>query len=128
MRTVRVDALVELPNVGCGRVRASAGSSTRPDHLGGGLFAEESSAVIPIHELLSRIRWDEEYGNADFVIGYYDRVEERIITVSLKELYFNKDDHFDFELLDDEGVTHTIPLHRIRQVFRNGELVWERKV
>lgn len=84
--------------------------------------------MIPIHELVSRIRWDEEYGKADFVIGYYDRVEERIIPVSLKELYFDKEDHFDFELLDEDGVTHTIPLHRIRQVFRNGELVWQRIV
>jgi uncharacterized protein (UPF0248 family) len=84
--------------------------------------------VIPIHELLSRIRWDEAYGNADFLIGYYDRVEERIISVPLKELYFDSEDHFDFQLLDEEGVTHTIPLHRIRQVFRNGEKVWERIV
>ncbi len=83
--------------------------------------------MIPIHQLLSRIRWDEEYGDADFVIGYYDRVEDRIVLVPLKALHFEKEDHFDFELLDDEGVTHTIPLHRIRQVFRNGELVWERK-
>ena len=84
--------------------------------------------MIPIHELLSRIRWDEAYGNADFVIGYYDRIEDRIITVPLKELYYDKEDHFDFELMDEEGDTHTIPLHRIRQVFRNGELVWERHV
>ncbi len=84
--------------------------------------------MIPIHELLSRIRWDEAYGKADFVIGYYDRVEERIITVPLKELYFDGEDHFDFQLLDEEGVTHTIPLHRIRQLFRNGELVWQREV
>ena len=84
--------------------------------------------MIPIHELLNRIRWDEAYGNADFVIGYYDRVEDKVITVPLKELYFVKEDHFDFELLDEDGITHTVPLHRIRQVFRNGELVWERVV
>ncbi len=83
--------------------------------------------MIPIHKLLSRIRWDKEYGNADFVIGYYDRVEDRIIAVPLKELYFDKQDHFDFELIDEEGESHTIPLHRIRQVFRNGECVWQRK-
>ena len=84
--------------------------------------------MIPIHELLSRIRWDEAYGHADFVIGYYDRLEDRVMTVPLKELYFDPEDHFDFQLLDEEGVTHTIPLHRIRQVFRNGELVWQRVV
>jgi uncharacterized protein (UPF0248 family) len=89
------------------------------------LFAEY--LMIPIHELLNRIRWDEEYGDAEFIIGYYDRLEERIISVPLKSLYFDSEDHFDFELVDDEGVTHTIPLHRIRQVYRNGNLVWERK-
>ena len=82
--------------------------------------------MVPIQELLSRIRWDEAYGNADFVIGYYDRMQDRIVSAPLKELYFEKEDHFDFQLVDDMGETHTIPLHRIRQVFRNGELVWER--
>jgi uncharacterized protein (UPF0248 family) len=82
--------------------------------------------MIPIQELLSRIRWDEAYGNADFVIGYYDRTQDLIVSAPLKELYFEKEDHFDFQLVDDMGETHTIPLHRIRQVFRNGESVWER--
>ena len=84
--------------------------------------------MIPIHELLNRIRWDKEYGNADFVIGYYDRIEDRIICVPFREIWFDRQDHFDFTCTDDEGATHTIPLHRIRQVFRNGELIWEREV
>jgi uncharacterized protein (UPF0248 family) len=83
--------------------------------------------MIPIHELLNRIRWDEDYGNADFIIGYYDRVENRIIKVCLKELFFDKEDHFDFELIDEVGETHTIPLHRIKEVYRNGDLVWRRE-
>jgi uncharacterized protein (UPF0248 family) len=28
----------------------------------------------PIHELLARIRWDAEFANSRFVIGYWDRV------------------------------------------------------
>lgn len=83
--------------------------------------------MIPIHELLNRIRWDEEFGNANFVIGYYDRLADKIIDVPLKELIFDRDDHFDFELVDDEGVTHTIPLHRIKTVYRNGNLIWHRE-
>lgn len=83
--------------------------------------------MIPIHELLNRIRWDEDYGNADFVIGYYDRVENRILKVHLKELFFDKEDHFDFELIDDVGEAHTIPLHRIKEVYRDGDLVWRRE-
>ena len=83
--------------------------------------------MIPIQELLNRIRWDQAYGNASFVIGYDDHIAHRIIRVPLKELSFDRDDHFDFELMDDTGEWHSIPLHRIRQVFRNGELVWERQ-
>ncbi len=83
--------------------------------------------MIPIHELLNRIRWDKDFGDANFIIGYYDRIEDRIIKVSLKELSFEKDDRFDFELVDDMGETHTIPLHRIKEVYRNGELIWQRE-
>jgi uncharacterized protein (UPF0248 family) len=83
--------------------------------------------MIPIHELLSRIRWDSDFGRADFVIGYYDRVTDEIIRVPLTELYFEPDDHFSFELVDDAGALHSIPLHRIREVFRDGELIWQRQ-
>ena len=83
--------------------------------------------MIPIHELLNRIRWDEEYGQADFEIGYYDRLEDRIIRVPVREIFFESDDHFDFELYDNEGELHSIPLHRVKQVFRNGELIWHRE-
>ena len=84
--------------------------------------------MIPIHELLNRIIWDKEYGEARFVIGYYDRVSDEIVRVPFKELDFDPGDHFDFSLIDEEGETHTIPLHRIREVFRNDELVWERHI
>jgi len=83
--------------------------------------------MMPIHELLSRIRWDERFGQAQFVIGYYDRVEKRIIRVPLRELYFEPGDHFAFDLIDQEGALHNIPLHRIKQVYRNGELIWHRE-
>lgn len=82
--------------------------------------------MIPIHELLNRIRWDPEYADADFTIGYYDRIENKIIVVPVKEIFFNYKDKFDFQLIDEEGVLHTIPLHRIKQVFRDRILIWER--
>ncbi len=82
--------------------------------------------MIPIHELLNRIRWDKAYAAADFEIGYYDRLGDCIIRVPMREIFFEPDDHFSFDLYDDEGELHSIPLHRIRQVFRNGELIWQR--
>lgn len=29
--------------------------------------------MIPIHELINRIRWDEALAKGNFIIGYYDR-------------------------------------------------------
>jgi uncharacterized protein (UPF0248 family) len=83
--------------------------------------------MLPIHELLSRIRWDESYGNAEFTIGYYDRVEGRVLRVSFRELHFPENDHFSFQLINANGEIHNVPYHRVREVFRNGELIWHRK-
>lgn len=82
--------------------------------------------MIPIQDLLHRIRWDPEFGRGEFVIGYYDRVEREIIQVSFTEVAFPKDAPGVFELIDGEGRTHTIPLHRVRAVYKNGELIWRR--
>ena len=84
--------------------------------------------MIPIHELLNKIRWDQAFGAADFSVGYYDRIAATILVVPFSSLNFSTHDHFEFTLVDDEGAVHTIPFHRIRQVFRNGELIWERRV
>jgi len=33
--------------------------------------------MIPIQELLNRIKWDKSFGAGRFEITYYDRVEEK---------------------------------------------------
>lgn len=80
----------------------------------------------PIQELLSRIRWDKDYAAADFVVGYYDRVEDSIILVPFQELYFDEQDHFAFQVLDENGESHNIPFHRVKALYKNGELIWHR--
>ncbi len=82
--------------------------------------------MLPIHELLNRIRWDSSFGQGDFVIGYYDRVADRIEHVPLREVSFEPGNHFAFTLIDAEGAAHEIPLHRIKEVIKNGELIWQR--
>ncbi len=83
--------------------------------------------MIPIHELLSRIRWDRQFGAGDFVIGYYDRVEDTVIRVPMRELFFQPDNHFAFDIIDQDGVLHSVPLHRIREVYRDDKLIWHRE-
>ncbi len=80
----------------------------------------------PIHELLNRIRWDADFGDAEFALGYYDCVERRIIVIPLAQASYGHPDDPDFELIDDEGRPIHVPFHRVKQVFRNGELIWSR--
>jgi uncharacterized protein (UPF0248 family) len=81
----------------------------------------------PIHELFSRIRWDEEFGAANFEVGYVDKLEQAVVRVSFRELIFDPDDHFRFQLVDQEGEVHAIPYHRVKELYRNGELIWHRE-
>ncbi|KAI5915725.1 DUF504 domain-containing protein [Thauera sp. 2A1] len=83
--------------------------------------------MTPLHELLSRIRWDAEFGAADFVVGYYDRVAGGIVRVDMQALSVDPDNHSLLDLIDEDGVVRSMPMHRVREVFRDGELIWKRE-
>lgn len=83
--------------------------------------------MIPVWELLNRIRWDEEFAKAEFRIGYYDRLEDAIIVVPFSQVLQEPGDHFSVQITDDEGIFHRVPLHRIKEVYRNGKLIWKRE-
>lgn len=80
----------------------------------------------PIDQLLDRIKWDRAFGDGAFAIGYYDRVAARIVRRPLTDLLFEPAERDSFLLMDEEGVYQRIPLHRVREVYRNGELIWQR--
>ncbi len=82
--------------------------------------------MIPVHELLARIRWDENFGKSRFVIGYWDRVEGKVLRADLREIVWDAENPAFFDLMDEEGVMHSIPFHRVREVWRGGELIWQR--
>ncbi|PLX84853.1 MAG: DUF504 domain-containing protein [Desulfuromonas sp.] len=83
--------------------------------------------MIPIQDLLNRIRWDPEFGRASFRLGYWDRVDQRVVQVPFHRLHFPEGDHFAFDLEDLEGEVHHVPLHRVRDVYRDGKLIWHRE-
>jgi len=83
--------------------------------------------MIPMRELLSRIRRDKDFGQGEFIIGYYDKVEDAIIRLPLREILVRPDDHFAFDIIDQEGVLQSIPAHWIREVYKDGELIWHRE-
>jgi uncharacterized protein (UPF0248 family) len=82
--------------------------------------------MIPIRELLSRIRWDPEFGRGSFTVGYYDRIKRSIVKVPLTRIGFEQGGRAWFEAVEEDGSAHAVPYHRIREVYRDGELIWKR--
>jgi uncharacterized protein (UPF0248 family) len=80
----------------------------------------------PIHELLARIRWDADFAGSRFVIGYWDRVAGKVQRADLREIAWDADNPSFFDLTDEDGETHGIPFHRVREVWRDGALIWQR--
>lgn len=83
--------------------------------------------MIPIQKLLNRIRWDAEFVKGNFELGYYDRAENRIILVPLKEVTFPTESPSAFQLVDPDGKAHRVPFHRVREVYKNAQRIWHRR-
>ncbi len=76
--------------------------------------------MVPIIDLLNKLKWSSEGKKEVYELCYYDRItgkEKRIEYKNIKGF----DNQF-FNLGDKE-----IPLHRIKKVYKNGKLIWERK-
>ena len=82
--------------------------------------------MIPIHELLNRIRWDPEFAKGNFQLGYFDRTESRIILVPFQEVTFPPESPETFQFANIEGQIHRVPFHRVREVYKDSERIWHR--
>jgi len=82
--------------------------------------------VTPIHQVLARIRWDPEFGRGHFELAYLDRLEKRLVRVPLESVVFRPEDRFGFQAVEADGSVHSVPYHRVRELWRDGELIWSR--
>ena len=81
-----------------------------------------------IQELLDRIHRDTEFGRGYFEIGYYSRgrMEKEIILVSFNEVTQLPGNKFSFHVFDEDGIAHCVPMHRVQELYKDGELIWKR--
>jgi uncharacterized protein (UPF0248 family) len=82
--------------------------------------------MIPIQDLLHRIQWDREFGSATFEVGYIDRVAGGTVRVPFRDLRLERGQLVVQNLFEEDGTNATIPLHRVREVRRDGRLIWQR--
>jgi len=83
--------------------------------------------VQPIQEVLNRIRWDPSYeGGRRFALTYVDHAKAIPVLVPFSSVTFDAGSSRMIGIEDGEGEVRKIPLHRIRQVFRDGVVIWAR--
>jgi len=82
--------------------------------------------MLPIQDLLHRIRWDPEFGKGRFEIAYLDKVAGRLERIPLELVRFEPGESFGFEIVGLHGEERFIPFHRVREVYRDGALIWRR--
>jgi len=82
--------------------------------------------VIPIHDLLHRIRWDPDFGRGRFEIAYVDHASDALVHVPLEAVRFDPNEPFGFEIAGGDDEERFIPFHRVREVYRDGERIWHR--
>ncbi len=80
----------------------------------------------PIQDLLHRIQWDADFGRAVFEIGYADHVTHTLVRVPWSRVQFPSGEHFALDVQEEDGSSHMVPLHRVRAVWRDGRLIWQR--
>jgi len=83
--------------------------------------------MIPIHQLLARIRWDPAFGRGQFVLGYLDHGTDELRHVAFQDTRPDPENPSMLDIVDEHGAVVSLPLHRIRQVLRDGETIWQRK-
>ena len=78
----------------------------------------------PIHELLSKIKWDKRENPEEYSVFYFDRVLDKLIKIPYSKI---KKIEGSFMVLDNEEES-SIPMHRIKRVEKSNAVVWERKL
>lgn len=79
--------------------------------------------MIPLHELLNRICRAPEFGRGQFRIGYVDHQRDALVYVPLAGMRPDEESHSCFEVMDEAGIVHSVPYHRVKEVWKDGALI-----
>jgi uncharacterized protein (UPF0248 family) len=74
-----------------------------------------------IKDLINKIKWDKRENPEDYSLIYIDLGKRKKLAYTLiKRLEGN------FMVIEKNNEETEIPLHRIREVLKNGKVVWKR--
>ena len=75
----------------------------------------------PVQDVLNQIKWDKQLKPEDYSVEYIDFGK----LVSIPYTAIKKIEGL-FMIVEKNGEETNIPLHRIRIVKKNGEVIWQR--
>lgn len=81
---------------------------------------DSQKKLIPVLEVLRRIKWDTSLNTNDFTIQYFDRIEEKIHQC-------NFDQPNDSVKGKEEMFVFAIPEHRIQTILFRKRIVWDKE-
>ena len=74
-----------------------------------------------IKDLINKIKWDKRENPEDYSLIYIDLGKKKeLLYTTIKRLEGN------FMIIERKGEEIEIPLHRIREVLKKGEVIWKR--
>ena len=79
--------------------------------------------MIPIIDLLNKIKWDKKEKPEDYEIIYFDRILGKQMTIPYTKIQSLEDP---FIVLRDKAGETRIPLHRIKEVKKKDKSIWKR--
>ncbi len=72
-------------------------------------------------DIINKIRWDKRENEEDYSFGYLDN---SIQNFDFKSIDFEQSTKFALSVKTEHEVKF-IPFHKIKRVYRKGEIVWE---
>lgn len=79
--------------------------------------------MIPIKELINKIKWDKRENPEDYALWFLDL--DKLVEMKYTDI---KNIDGNFMVVEKEGEEVEIPLHRIREVRKKGVVVWKREL
>ena len=101
------------------------------NNVGSAIWAWKNESQSSIHCGVCECWWmafcyPEKSSPSQWSLTRWNQGARRLKCKSLVEIGFPKDSHNVFEWCDLEGEALTGPLHCIKDVYQNGELIWQR--
>ena len=81
--------------------------------------------MIPIKDLLNKIKWDKRELPEEYLVYYLDRISQKLIKINYNDIKKFEDNFIVIEKNNEETY---IPMHRIKEVRKNNVLVWKRSI